>query len=111
MGPDLQLHCVHGSGNCSNLNYVLLSCWNLILILGKHCAQCILYYTILYYRASLGGPIRARAARTVNIDGTLALWSGLLLRARHGFGLCCWALRRSGETAEEQTVSKHGSYR
>ena len=50
------------------------------------------YYTILYYRARLGGAIRARATCTVNIGWTLALWSGLLLRARHGFGLCCWAL-------------------
>ena len=47
---------------------------------------------ILYYRARLGGPIRARATRTVNIGWTLALWSSLLLRACHGFGWCCWAL-------------------
>ena len=57
--------------------------------MGKHCAQCILYI-ILDCSIQLGhrGSIRARTTRTVNISWTLASWSGLLLRARHGFGLC-----------------------
>ena len=49
-------------------------------------------YTILDCSIRLGGSIRARTTRTVNISWTLASWSGLLLRARHGFGLCRWAL-------------------
>ena len=36
----------------------------------------------------LGGSIRARSTCTVSISWTLASWSGLLLRARHGFSLC-----------------------
>ena len=74
---------LHGSGSCSNLNYVMLSYWNLIY--GKTLRA---MYTILECSILLGGSIRARTTCTVNISWTLALWSGLLLRARHGFSLC-----------------------
>ena len=76
---------LHGSGSCSNLNYVMLSYWNLIY--GKTLRA---MYTILDCSIRLGGSIRDSTTRTVNIynSWTLASWSGLLLRARHGFGLC-----------------------
>ena len=45
-------------------------------------------YTILDCSILLGGSIRARTTCTVNISWMLASWSGLLLRARHGFSLC-----------------------
>ena len=56
--------------------------------MGKHCAQCILYILDCSIQLGHRGSIRARTTRTVNISWTLASWSGLLLRARHGFGLC-----------------------
>ena len=45
---------LHGSGNCSNLNYVMLSCWNLIFGKTLRAMHTILYYTILYYTIGLG---------------------------------------------------------
>ena len=74
---------LHGSGSCSNLNYVMLSYWNLIY--GKTLRA---MYTILDCSILLEGSIRARTTCTVSISWTLASWSGLLLRARHCFGLC-----------------------
>ena len=73
--------------------------------MGKHCTQCI-----LYYRARLGGPIRARATRIVILVGP---WPcGAVCCCAHAMASVCVAgPSRSGETAEEQTVSKHGSYR
>ena len=58
---------LHRSGSCSNLNYVMLSYWNLIY--GKTLRA---MYTILDCSILLGGSIRARTTCTVSISWTLA---------------------------------------
>ena len=58
---------LHGSGSCSNLNYVMLSYWNLIY--GKTLRA---MYTILDCSILLGGSIRACTTCTVSISWTLA---------------------------------------
>ena len=70
----------------------------------------ILYYTILYYTIGLGAYTRLRYTYSKYwLD--LGLVERFCCCAHAMASVCVAGPSRSGETAEEQTVSKHGSYR